>query len=99
MRESAKLFTATPNLCTGFLSRRLRLCGVDRQTMSESTGQLDDARHERHIAETSAKCVSAMRRGDKRLARALWLSLQQLVSTRSPDQVARMESKRGLRDA
>lgn len=64
--------------------------------MSASTGQLDDARHERHIAATSAKCASAMRRGDKRLARALWLSLQHLISTRSPDQVARMERRMGV---
>lgn len=91
--------SAGKNISTDLLSRRARLCGVDKETMSESTGQLEDARHERHILEVSEKIEAARRRGDRRLARALWASLAELVSTRSPEQVARMERKRGLRDA
>lgn len=86
-------------LSTDMLYRRVRLCGVDRETMSPSTGQLNDARHERHIQQVSEQMAAARRRGDRRLERALWASLTTLVSTRSPEQVARMERKRGLRRA
>jgi hypothetical protein len=92
-----KPFIATDSLSTDLLSRPLRLCGVDRETMSESLGQLDDVRHERHILEVSEQIEAARRRGDHRLARALWASLTVLLSTRSPRQVARMEQQKGLR--
>lgn len=65
--------------------------------MPRSLGQLDDVRHERHILEVSEQVEAARRRGDRRLARALWASLTVLLSTRSPKQVARMERRKGLR--
>jgi hypothetical protein len=65
--------------------------------MPDSLGQLDDVRHERHILKVSAQVNAARRRGDHRLARALWASLAVLLSSRSSEQVIRMERRKGPR--
>lgn len=61
--------------------------------------RITDWRRERRINDWAACCLLETEQGNTKLAMKSWASMKAEIARRSPQQVARMEARRGLRNA
>ena len=62
-----------------------------------SLALIRDMQHEQRIRRLGRACASAHAAGDRDAAAIHWEQMRQAIAERSPSQVARMESRMGLR--
>jgi len=58
--------------------------------------RITDWQRERRIAQIKASALEVLLRGEPGMTRAMWRELVNEINNRSPQQVARMERRRGL---